>query len=151
MNSGKLTHLIYTSAASAQFKSSELQAILHAARSKNARQSITGMLLHSAGSFFQVLEGDETTLTALFAVISADPRHANVTKIIDEPIARRDFADWTMGFSEVDPAELEAIDGLSDFFQQGNSLTSLEPGRAKKLLSAFAQGRWHARVRGAAH
>jgi hypothetical protein len=71
-----------------------------------------------------------------------------VTKIIDEPIAQRTFGDWTMGFSEIDPSELGMIEGLSDFFQQGKSLTSLEAGRAKKLLSAFAQGRWRLRVRG---
>jgi len=148
MNPEKLTHLIYTSAAAAQFGPSELKTILEAARSKNSRQSITGMLLHTAGSFFQVLEGDEATLGKLFAVISADPRHTNVTKIIDEPIAQRTFGDWTMGFSEIDPSELGMIEGLSDFFQQGKSLTSLEAGRAKKLLSAFAQGRWRLRVRG---
>ena len=151
MSAGKLTHLIYASAAATQFKSSELQGILQAARSKNARHSITGMLLHNAGSFFQVLEGEETTLHALFAVISADPRHTRITKIIDEPIAGRAFGDWTMGFTEIGLSELETIEGLSDFFGQGHSLTSLEPGRAKKLLAAFSQGRWRVRLKGDVH
>jgi hypothetical protein len=144
----KLTHLIYTSAAASVFDPSDLKTILQVARSKNSQRSVTGMLLYTSGSFFQVLEGDEATLTELFAIISSDPRHTNVTKIIDEPIAQRAFGDWTMGFSEVDPSELEEIEGLSDFFQQGNSLTDLQPGRAKKLLSAFAQGRWRARLKG---
>ena len=106
------------------------------------------MLLYISGSFFQVLEGDEVTLEKLFAHISLDPRHKNVTKIIQEPIAQRDFGDWTMGFSDGNPSELKMIEGLNDFFRQGNSLTTLEAGRAKKLLSAFAQGRWRARLKG---
>ena len=149
MNPPKLTHLIYASIAAPQIGASDLKDILQVARRKNSQLSVTGMLLYISRSFFQILEGDEETLMDLFTIISADPRHGNVTKIIQEPIAERDFGDWTMGFSEVDPSELEKIDGLSDFFQQGDSLTNLQPGRAKKLLSAFAKGRWRARLEGA--
>ena len=95
-----------------------------------------------------MLEGGEATLTGLFARISLDSRHMNVTKIIHEPIAQRSFDDWTMGFSEGDHCELEMMEGFNDFFRQGNSLTNLEAGRAKKLLLAFAQGRWHTGLKG---
>ncbi len=113
MNSEKLTHLIYCSAATPQFNLGDLKAILQIARSNNAQESVTGMLLCTSGSFFQVLEGDEATVTKLFARLSLDPRHRDVTKIIHEPIARRSFGDWTMGFSEVTPTELETIEGLN--------------------------------------
>lgn len=148
MNPEKLTHLIYTSAATKEFNPADLKMILQIARGKNAQQSVTGMLLYTSGSFFQVLEGEEATLTELFTHIALDPRHKSVTKIIHEPIAQRSFGDWTMGFLEGDTSELEMIEGLNDFFRQGNSLTNLESGRAKKLLSAFAQGRWRARLKG---
>ncbi|MBC7878817.1 MAG: BLUF domain-containing protein [Anaerolineales bacterium] len=150
MNSANLTHLIYTSVASPQLDASDLKQILQVARSNNSQSSVTGMLLYISNSFFQILEGDEATLIDLFKIISADPRHVNVTMIIQEPIAERAFGDWTMGFSEVAPSELEEVEGLSDFFQKGDSLTNLQPGRAKKLLSAFAKGRWRARLDGAA-
>lgn len=148
MHPEKLTHLIYSSAATPEFNPADLKTILQSARSKNAQQSVTGMLLYTSGSFFQVLEGDEARLTELFARISLDPRHRNVTKIIHEPIAQRSFGDWTMGYLEVAPTELEAIEGLNDFFRDGSSLTNLRAGRAKKLLSAFAQGRWRALLKG---
>jgi len=149
MNPANLMHLIYTSAAALQVGDSDLKEILSVARSNNSQRSVTGMLLYISGSFFQILEGDEATLMDLFTTISADPRHRNVTKIIQEPITQRVFGDWTMGFSEIDPSELKSIEGLSDFFQKGDSLKDLQPGRAKKLLSAFAQGRWRARLEGA--
>lgn len=146
MDSVKLTHLIYTSAIAPTFDASRLNTILQIARVNNAHRAITGMLLYISGSFFQVLEGDEAALTELFAIIAADTRHQNVTKIIHEPIARREFGDWTMGFSSLDLSEVVNGEGLNDFFQEGDSLASLEPGRAKKLLSAFAQGRWRMRL-----
>jgi hypothetical protein len=146
MEPARLTHLIYTSAASPKFDSADLRTILKDARDKNAARSITGMLLYTADSFFQVLEGEEAAVMDLFATIASDTRHKDVTKIIQEPIAQRAFADWSMGYSEADPSELEAIEGFSDFFGQGNSLPGLKPGRAKKLLAAFAQGRWRARL-----
>ena len=150
MDSVKLTHLIYPSAAAAGFDTAQLRAILQVARRKNAQRAITGMLLYTAGSFFQVLEGEKTALEELFVIIAADPCHRNVTKIIHEPIAQRTFGDWSMGFSAPEPSELSSIEGFNDFFQQGISLTNLQAGRAKKLLQAFAQNRWRSRLEGIA-
>jgi Sensors of blue-light using FAD len=142
MHSSALSHIIYASSAVPGFTGADLVPILAASRLKNARLSITGMLLYTAGSFFQVLEGEDSVITELLQTISADSRHKNVTKIIHEPIADRHFADWTMAFSDVSIADLSQIDGLSDFFQEGDSFANLAPGRAKKLLAAFAGGRW---------
>ena len=145
-NPAKLNHLIYASAAAPGVDAAAVKTILRAARINNGQKAVTGMLLYTAGSFFQVLEGDESTLSALFTIISADPRHTNVTTIIQEPIAQRSFSDWTMGYSLVDQAELEEVEGFSDFFQDGYSFTILKAGRAKKLLAAFGDGRWRSRV-----
>lgn len=150
MNPAKLSHLIYASTAVPGLDASDLKSILQAARSNNARLSVTGMLLYTSGSFFQVLEGDESVLMDLFSLISLDPRHRNVSQIIKEPIAERAFSEWTMGFSEMDRSDLEGLEGLDDFFQKDDSLINLQPGRAKKLLAAFSQGRWRARLEGGA-
>lgn len=146
MATGKLTHLIYASAVSPAFVRDDLKTILEASRRNNAKRSVTGMLLYSSGSFFQILEGEDSVLEETFTMIAADPRHTRVTRIIHEPITRRSFSEWTMGYSEISESELETIDGLNDFFQHGNSLTSLTQGRAKKLLAAFAQGRWRTKL-----
>lgn len=148
MNPPKLSHLIYSSEATTGLVAEDLTGILEKARVKNAEKLITGMLLHTEGSFFQVLEGEESALVQLFAVISSDSRHTRVTKIIQEPIANRAFGEWTMAFSDIDSDELEAIAGSNDFFQDGESFSNLKAGRAKKLLAAFASGRWRARLDG---
>jgi hypothetical protein len=71
-----------------------------------------------------------------------DKRHSHLTLIIREPIPERQFAEWTMGFSSVSADKLRKVPGLNDFFRKGSSFTELDAGRAKKLLSAFVEGRW---------
>jgi hypothetical protein len=78
-----------------------------------------------------------------------DKRHTHLTTIIREPIAKRSFKEWTMGFSSVSPEKLRQVAGLNDFFKAHSCLTELDAGRAKKLLAAFAEGRWRAKILGA--
>lgn len=149
MKDETLMHLIYSSAAASEFDSSNLKSILEAARKKNSPRRITGILLYTSGSFFQVLEGDQESVNKLFTTIEADDRHENVTLIIREPIASRSFADWSMGFIAAEQNELEGVDGFSDLFLKGDLPQNLMPGRASKILQAFTQGRWRARLDGA--
>lgn len=147
---GQLIHLVYASVATQPFSSQELTALLEKSRAANERAGITGMLLYAEGSFFQVLEGEPSAIDAVVAKIHSDPRHTNLIVIIREPIPRRSFDEWSMGFSRVSPAELAHIAGLNDFFDEGSCLERLSRGRAQKLLSAFASGRWRARISGPA-
>ena len=137
-----LIHCIYTSTAKAGFGAAQLAELLRLARARNQATEITGMLLYSERSFFQAIEGKATDVDACFARIQLDPRHGKVTRIIREAIARRSFGDWTMGFSEVTPNALNEIEGLNDFFGDKSCFDGLDSGRAKKLLTAFAAGRW---------
>ena len=146
--SSPLFHCIYASAATRPFATAELTALLQRAREANERLGATGMLLHAEGSFFQVLEGPEDVLQALFAKICADQRHAQVTKIIWEPIAERAFDAWTMGFHQVSRQELAGIAGVNDFFGKAQCVVDLDAGRAQKVLAAFAEGRWRKKLTG---
>lgn len=138
----KLVHCIYTSAATQRLSLDALVSLLENARRRNEADHITGMLLYSDGGFFQILEGAADVVDACFDRIAKDPRHTKVTRIIRESIARRDFADWSMGFSEIGPETLQQIDGFNDFFTAGACFDRLDSTRAKKLLRAFATGRW---------
>lgn len=142
----ELTHLIYCSTANQDFNDEALEALLDNARSHNMTIDVTGMLLYENGSFFQVIEGPSETIKTLFQEISADTRHRNVITIIHEPIVKRAFSEWTMGYSRVSSKEVGEIVGLNDFFTEGNSLNQLDSSRAKKLLNVFKQGRWRARI-----
>jgi hypothetical protein len=122
-----LIHLIYASTATEPFGNVQLTELLQQARATNEGLGLTGVLLHSDGNFFQVLEGE---------------RHSRFTVIIREPIARRSFPSWSMGFSSVSAEELATVAGLNDFFGKRSCFVQLDAGRAKKLLAAFEEGRW---------
>jgi hypothetical protein len=139
-----LSHLIYASSADSRMGKAELRAILDLARTVNSRLNITGILLHTEGSYFQVLEGDAESIDSLYAKIAHDKRHKNVVLIVREPIASRSFADWSMGFASVTSKDVAEIIGANDFFQEKTCFHELSAGRAKKLLTAFAGGRWRA-------
>ena len=144
-----LHHLIYVSRGQQPCGTQQLRDLLAQARQKNARLGVTGLLLHTAGHFFQVIEGPQAVLQGLFATIQTDSRHAQVVKIIDEPIAARAFQDWTMAFADLTHGELSLVDGLNDFFVEGAMFAKLGAGRARKLITAFAAGRWRNRIDGA--
>ncbi len=142
-NTAPLIHCIYSSAATREFCPAELAELLKKAREFNSLHELTGMLLYSEGSFFQVLEGPEDVVAGLYEKIDSDKRHEQVTKIIVEPIHKRSFSEWTMGFSNISREELASIDGANDFFSKARCFADLDSGRAKKLLAAFRDGRWH--------
>jgi hypothetical protein len=142
-----LIHTIYASSSVINFDKDALNKLLHSARRNNAGLNITGMLLYQNDSFFQVLEGETETVEPLFDKISLDSRHNKIIKIIKEPIEKRSFAEWTMGYSKVTRNDLAKIDGLNDFFMQKQPFWEMEADRAHKLLQAFKDGRWRGSLR----
>jgi hypothetical protein len=143
-----LIHCVYCSASTRSFGAADLEELLRLARLNNARAGLTGMLLYAEGSFFQVLEGPVEAVDALYSKIELDTRHARMTQIIHEPIQRRLFEEWTMGFSAMSRKEMETMPGTNDFFGQGKCFIDLDAGRAKKLLAAFRSGRWRPMLSG---
>lgn len=137
-----LIHCIYASRGHPALSEASLPALLDHARRNNLARDITGMLLFIEGSFFQVLEGDAQVVDQVYDSIARDPRHDRVTQIIREPIARRSFGEWSMGFVTVGRADAQALVGENDFFGTAACLQSISPGRAKKLIMAFGAGRW---------
>lgn len=141
-----LVHLIYASVATRPFDAPELVDLLDHARAANAEIDVTGLLLHESGSFFQVLEGPEEVVAALYARIQRDARHHQTVKIILEPIEQRDFGGWTMAFAGLTREDLSRIEGVNDFFSRGEMFARLGTGRAKKLLAAFRDGSWRRKL-----
>ncbi|MEP6619829.1 MAG: BLUF domain-containing protein [bacterium] len=141
-----LIHLIYSSTAADQLTEEDIVAVLRASRRQNASAGVTGILLYTAGSFFQVLEGPSARVEATFGRILADPRHGRVVTLIRERIPRTTFGEWSMGYASLAPAEIASELGLNDFFGDASCFERLDHGRVKKLLHAFRQGRWRSRV-----
>jgi hypothetical protein len=136
-----LFHIGYVSTQRRPMGSDELLALLEEARRYNEEQEVTGILLHRDGSFFQVLEGEEGAVRAVFDRVARDARHERVEVLFEEPLQEREFADWRMGFVELDGVDVTKLDGVSDFLTR-----DLDPremftrlSRAKRLMLLFRQ------------
>src|SRR4051812_36074060 len=104
--------LIYASRSTRPLSEADVASILAAARQNNGKRGITGMLLYDAGSFLQVLEGEQTAVNDTFAKISDDPRHDGVVVLSRGDVPARGFGDWKMGLLELTPA-VRASPGIS--------------------------------------
>lgn len=142
--------LIYVSAAKAEFTEAALTRLLLRARQNNRKLGVSGLLIHHSGAFFQVLEGTEPVVEALFDRISRDPRHHRILVLQRTSLANAVFAEWSMGFVGGQPADLERMPGFNDFFRRGFANANLvEAGaQAATLALAFRAGRFRQLVSG---
>jgi len=91
--------------------------ILIAAHRNNHPRGVTGVLLYQNQFFVQVLEGKPDDVQYIFDKIKNDPRHSNVTVIQQNPIKKRGFPTWSMGFKNLDELSGEDAEKLRDFLE----------------------------------
>ena len=133
-----LYHLGYVSTEAVKFSEEGLVALLSEARNANADRDVTGLLLYREGSFYQVLEGSESAVKATFRDIEGDPRHKEVRILFDGETYAREFADWRMGFLNLDEVDVDTLVGFSDFMtrdaQPQEFLENLSRGKRLALM-----------------
>ena len=114
-NPDALYHLGYVSTEAIKFSDEALVALLSEARTANTDRDVTGVLVYREGSFYQVLEGSESAVMATFQDIEGDPRHKEVRVLFNGETDAREFADWQMGFLNLDGVDMDTLSGFSDF------------------------------------
>jgi hypothetical protein len=136
-----LIRLIYISAATEKPTEEDLKSLLIGARERNAQRGITGFLIYRNCTYLQVLEGEKEPVHYLFNKIKADPRNNGTVKLVEQPIEKRDFSQWYMGFENLDaysveelPAYIQILDGRLD-----ESKIHAVKGRSLNLLLKFAR------------
>ena len=90
----------------------ELLNILLTSRRNNERAGITGAMVLDHGCFAQVLEGPQDAVESTFERIECDPRHRGITVLYVRPLARRNFAKWSMAHASLKEPSF-ALDGVS--------------------------------------
>lgn len=134
-----LFSLIYVSTATQEFSQPELLELMNKSVANNAKRGITGMLLFKDMNFMQVLEGPEAEVRAVHQIIMRDPRHKGLITLIQEPQKERQFAEWSMGFRNLNDPQLRGLSAYSEFMN--TPLTNQEfvghPGRSRHMLLSF--------------
>lgn len=99
-----LQQLAYTSRSAVEMDSLQAVAeLLAASQRNNWRDEITGALAYSDGRFFQVVEGRRDAIARLMRRVEADPRHADISVVLERPLEQRVFPDWAMAVPRVSP------------------------------------------------
>jgi Sensors of blue-light using FAD len=113
-------HLIYVSQAVQPMTEPELAGILEKSRNHNRRDGITGLLIYkfapssNRANFMQLLEGEKAEVLKAFERIKSDRRHHTKIVLEEGEIVARNFPDWSMGFRNIDEADLARFEGYSD-------------------------------------
>lgn len=94
-----LKTICYISDSDLNNSQNDLKDLLRKAKTNNAKNQITGVLIYKSHNFLQVLEGEHKTVDITFKRICDDTRHHNIFKIIETPIEERYFEDYKLGFT----------------------------------------------------
>lgn len=129
-----LHRLVYVSSCARWADEGAVSSMLATERERNQQLEITGLLIHSGSGFFQILEGAETRLWELYEAIRHDLTRQACVLLCFEPILKRDFPDWPMGFKGLSRDEFREA-GFNDIFQ-AESLGSVD-GKASHLALTF--------------
>lgn len=94
----EIFHWVYISRVSETLSEAQLEQLLTQARHANRRRNVTGLLIHAAPRFMQIVEGAKADVIELSNKISRDARHTDVDTLRHENKVARDFPDWKMGY-----------------------------------------------------
>jgi hypothetical protein len=120
--------------------------LLRNARARNQQEGVTGVLLYDDGSFFQYIEGPFDAVMRVQEAILRDPLHHLIFELLSEPIEKREFPHWTLGYRGTESVEdITRDSSLNMLLSDGSK--KLPPGRL--LLNAFWSNGLAARYAGA--
>lgn len=98
----------------------DLENIVAVSKVRNREQAITGVLFYHNRKFMQLIEGEHSVLNALMNTLRGDPRHRNITIIVDETVERRGFAEWNMdafNLSQEETLDVAALRKIRDIYK----------------------------------
>lgn len=135
-----LKRIKYISRFASGLAAAEVETIGRDAMHHNEAVGITGILLTGGGFFFQILEGPEPAIDAVWKSIAADPRHQDVLLLATQDgVRERLFPDWAMRRVNLDndaTAHMETLRAILPVaFEQRRLLD--------ELVGALERGIWH--------
>ncbi len=108
-------------------------------RAFNASCDVTSVLLHDGVYFFQYLEGPAAGVADVYERICRSARHHGIIQLFNQPIGRRYFPTWAMGFARLAEAELKVVAEAESAHHLHQMCAVRGPNPAVKHLLGF----WH--------
>jgi hypothetical protein len=123
-----LIHVIYVSSAAPDISEHDTVKFLNDARKANRKNDVSGLMLYIGGCFLQLLEGEAAQVDSVCRAIFQDKREMRM--LLREPIAEREFPEWTMGFEAVAPLEAARLLGEPLLFDSVSRVARIESNSA---------------------
>lgn len=135
----ELHKIMYISSATRDMSAEELEAMMVKCREKNAFFDITGYMIYNEGNIIQLLEGKRTTVEYIYNTIRLDKRHHDIIELCAAPVEKRAFADWQMGFKNINRQQIHKINTIQDLFSGELSIPQLDQfcSRAALFFETF--------------
>lgn len=135
-----LLTLVYRSHISDSVLPASLEEMVSRANIGNERNSITGILLFDGMHFFQLLEGPEEAVDAIYNTICSDQRHNNVVVLMRDYAPSRRFGNVGMELFDLRHHHEDVV--LQAVLDKGTSKYRLTyEDRALQFLCTFVQAR----------
>lgn len=108
-----MKRITYVSHATRSVAAEELHEIAAVSVRNNARSQVTGILLLCGPFFFQILEGEESSVDETLDRIQGDDRHRDVQILkVETAIQSRQFPEWSMQTIRLDDSDDALIQAL---------------------------------------
>jgi len=135
-----LSTIIYRSHITEHVKLDTLAELARKANHINRSSSVTGILLFNGTHFFQLLEGPETAVKAVYSRICQDPRHHNLVELLRDYAPSRRFGHVGMELFDLRQHEKERV--LEAILEKCTSKFQMTyADRALQFLRTFVEAR----------
>ncbi|HDS9357854.1 TPA: diguanylate phosphodiesterase [Enterobacter cancerogenus] len=133
-----LTTIIYRSHICDDVPVKALEDMVAAANNHNRRENVTGILLFNGTHFFQLLEGPEDSVMAIYKHICRDPRHHNVVELLSDHGPLRRFGNAGMELFDLRHYDREEV--LQRVLDKGTTKYQMTYNdRALKFFRTFVE------------
>lgn len=109
--------------------------IIDASTRNNRQSGVTGLLMHGAGRFIQILEGSESEVFTLYVKLLNDPRHTDCRIMFATPIEKRAFPDWAMAAMTLSDGDFQALEEILSHRSE-----AVETKLLAKVMKLFMKG-----------
>jgi len=138
LETSMLSTIIYRSHISDEVPLKTLAKLAVEANKVNESHNVTGILLFNGTHFFQLLEGPEDAVLAIYEGICRDPRHHNLVELMRDYAPARRFGN--VGMELFDLREYDQAKVLQAVLDKGTSKYQLTyDDRALQFLRVFAE------------
>lgn len=143
-NDGPLFHCIFTCSTAELLDEGCFTDLV--ARQLGVGAAVTGLVVYEAGNAFQVLEGPKEQLDKLYQAACLDSSFRKVVKIVEEPIADRDFDGISSAYGLSSKDRIPGQRNITYHFNESDEFGRVCGGRAQRLVRDFTLGKWRLRA-----